>query len=344
MQSSLLLDTDRDSLEGLPILLELAALARSREDIFNLWERVAVAIARTLAFETVVVNEYRPAWDDFQAVVAIGLSAEDRAVLLGGTVSADLLRTGVRGGRRVADAYVISGEDTDLSEFVTSSVSGKGGGQGEDAWHPEDSLFVPLMARSGQPLALLSLDNPIGGRRPDDHTLEAVSALSAVVAPVVEHAHVTAREGRHRRAVEHLLRVSAGLRSGFGLEQMLTEVCAAIRDALDFESVAVLVEVEDEGPFDILADAGVDARMDRPIPRRALEAMLELAPEVDGCVLIEGRVGDEAAARLGVPVVHRSRNNGRGAAAWNEHWLFVPLRDRDGRLRGVSAPTTRVTT
>ena len=39
---------------------------------------------------------------------------------------------------------------------------------GPDAWHPDDALLVPLTASDGRPLAFLSLDDPVDGRRPGE--------------------------------------------------------------------------------------------------------------------------------------------------------------------------------
>src|ERR1035437_1891556 len=40
----------------------------------------------------------------------------------------------------------------------------------EDAWHPQDALFAPLIAEDGSRLGILSVDLPRDGRRPNSAT------------------------------------------------------------------------------------------------------------------------------------------------------------------------------
>src|SRR5437762_167317 len=52
-------------LDGLRGLLESARGARSEQDIVSVLDAVTATIAAWLGFRSVVVNLYRPAWDDF---------------------------------------------------------------------------------------------------------------------------------------------------------------------------------------------------------------------------------------------------------------------------------------
>src|SRR5205085_4442020 len=76
-----------------------------------------------------------------------------------------------------------------------------------------------------------------------------LGAVAAHAALAIEHAQAASETDRNRLAVEHLLRVSAGLTGGLSTEDALGEVCAAIRDALGFQKVYALLA---DGPADIL--------------------------------------------------------------------------------------------
>ena len=121
-------------------------------------------------------------------------------------------------------------------------VQGTAGPSGPDAWHPDDALLVPLTASDGSPLAFLSLDDPVNGRRPVESTLEIVSAVAAIAASVIEHGQLAASAARHRASVEHLLRVSSELTTSSSRAEMLNAVCEGIRDALSFEKAAVFLD------------------------------------------------------------------------------------------------------
>jgi hypothetical protein len=65
-------DSAIDRLRG---LLDVAAAVRSGGDVGSVLEAVAGAIAGPLGYRAVVINLYRPAWDDFEVVVVLGNEA-----------------------------------------------------------------------------------------------------------------------------------------------------------------------------------------------------------------------------------------------------------------------------
>ena len=96
-----------------------------------------------------------------------------------------------------------------------------------DAWHPDDALMVPLRSASGEVLGIVSVDEPVTGRRPAQVELELLGAVAAHAAVAVEQAQSAAEGRRHRAAVEHLLRVSSQLTGRHSAEEMLDTVCDA---------------------------------------------------------------------------------------------------------------------
>ena len=195
---------------------------------------------------------------------------------------------------------------------------------------------MPLTASDGRPLALLSLDEPVDGRRPSDGALEVLSAVAAIAASVIEHGQLAAEAARHRAAVEHLLRVSSELTTSSSRAEMLGAVCEGIRDALGFEKAAVFLDEEGDGR--LVPAASVGLRRHRE-PRRLHhggarrdDGARDRARGLRAAGLARPR--SAMAVALGVPTVYASHSNGRGALAWNHHWLMVPLRDRAGTLLG----------
>ena len=313
------------TLSSLRALLDVAAVVRSRDDLLRLLEAVAATAATELGFGAVVVNMHRPAWDDYEAVVAGDRDGAARDELLGRRVAqADLDRQLDERFRRHG-AYLVTHDGHDLSEP----------GGGPDAWHPDDVLLVPLTASDGRSLAFLSLDEPVDGRRPSDAALEVLSAVAAIAASVIEHAQLAASAARHRGAVEHLLRVSSELTASRSRAEMLRAVCEGIRDALGFELAGVFLDERGDGRLLPLAGIGFDFSEGLgSFTAAALERMI--APELvhEGCVLLDCTTARALAAEAGMPTVYASRNNGRGPLAWDHHWLMVPLRDRTGALLG----------
>jgi diguanylate cyclase (GGDEF)-like protein/putative nucleotidyltransferase with HDIG domain len=298
------------------------------------------AVARTtaacLGYRTAVINLYRPAWDDLHTVVVEG-SAEARRALLGQTSTADdwVDLLDARFERR--GAYLIERGAFDWSaDRMTTYVPPGAASADPGAWHPEDALFVPLRSGGGELLGILSVDEPEDGRRPGDEQLDLLVGMSQHAALALEHAQEAAAAERQRVAVDHLLGLTASLAERRTIDEMLDAVCVGIRDALGFQKVVIALEGDDPGIVSLRAVVGMS---DEEIERLSAVPLAAVAPlldelERDGIVFTER---EDAEARVD-PSLHdasMSRLNGRGARAWDQHVLLLPLRDREGRLEGA---------
>ena len=50
-------------------------------------------------------------------------------------------------------------------------------------WDPDDFLLIPLEDAQGDPLGLISLDDPSNGLRPDRATIDSVELFAAQADP-----------------------------------------------------------------------------------------------------------------------------------------------------------------
>ncbi|HET8756220.1 MAG TPA: HD domain-containing phosphohydrolase [Solirubrobacteraceae bacterium] len=302
-------------------------------------EPVLRAVARTtatfLGFGTAVINMYRPAWDDFHTVVVEG-NDQARRLLLGQSSVADDWAPLLEDRFKRRGAYLIRHGDFDWSrDRLTTYIPNVDLPVDADGWHPEDALFVPLRSSSGEVLGILSVDEPLDGKRPGADKLDLLVGMSQHAAIAIEHAQQAVAAERQRVAVDHLLRLTASLAERRTVDEMLDAVCTGIRDALGFGKV--VVAIADGGVFDLRAVVGMpeveQARLSR-IPVAAIAPLLDPALERDGVIFTER---EDAEARVD-PSLHdasQSRANGRGGRAWINHVLLVPLRDREGGLEGV---------
>jgi diguanylate cyclase (GGDEF)-like protein len=317
-------------------LLEVTRLARSADDLDALLPAVGAAVAESLGFRTVVISIYRPAWDDFR-VEAVHGSAEGRETLLGKTRTWAEWSPLLDPEFELHGCYLLPWDQFDWSKDTTVSyVPDMPPSDDPDAWHPEDALFVPLRRSDGEVLGIMSVDEPAGGRRPSGEDLRVLSALADHAAQAVEGAQSAAEAARHRKALEHMLQVSAHLNEEVSVDRLLLSVCEGIRSALGLQSVSVEL---------------VDATAGRAIPRAVvgwtmeeieksqsgdlavLDRLLDPAFEIEGCFLLPN---DEACARLGIERSgYETARNGTGPLAWNHHWLLIPMRGADGSLTGV---------
>ena len=327
----------RDVVSSLRSLLEITKAVRTGADVDSVLDGIARVIGETLGFDTVVLNVYRPEWDDFHVATVHGSDAVREALL--GSVYDWGSWTPLLDPRFLrAGAYFIPNDCFDWSQdvgnrFVPADVPS---GDGPDAWHPNDELFVPLEDSDGRIVGIMSFGDPVDGKRPNDERLEVACALASHAALALEAAQESVQAKRHQAGLEQLLRVSSQLPQTISTEAMLTSVCEGVSDALGFEKVLIQLVDDEEGQLRPVAAAGCTP------DEVAASAALELEPisrlfqpefDVAGCYLVPH---EEAVGRVGTTqIVYRSARNGRGPHAWNHHWLVVPLYDADGAIRGV---------
>jgi diguanylate cyclase (GGDEF)-like protein len=330
---------DADSLPALVRLrglLEVTKLVRSDEDLERLLGAIARTIAESLGFGTVVVNLYRPAWDDFKVSTVHGGDAA-RETLIGDArgwdVWAPLLNQ--RFNRR--GAYFIPHGSFDWETFAPNAYRPPIVESGEPgAWHPDDALFVPLRHSDGHLLGVLAVDEPASGRVPTEDDLDVLVALGAHAALALQSAQEAADLARHRTQLEQLLQVSSQLTETFSIKSILQSVCDGISAALGFQNTSI--DLDDPATGGLKARASHGWNLDQPsvssvMSVAELQTMMEPQWEVEGCFLVPAA---EAQARLHDEHLHyQSVMNGAGPRAWNDHWLFVPLYTRSGELTGV---------
>jgi diguanylate cyclase (GGDEF)-like protein len=325
-----------DDVARLTGLLEVTRLVRTEQDLGALLPAIAAEVSEALGYRTVVMSVYRAAWDDFRVETVHG-SVEGRQTLLGAERTWDEWEPLFDPKFERKGCYFLPWDEFDWSADATLSfIPDLEVVDAPDAWHPEDALFVPLRHSDGHLLGILSVDEPLSGRRPSDDELAVLAALAAHAAQAIQDAQATADAARHRTALEHLLRVSARLTETLSIDAIMQEVCEGIRAALGFNNVSV--ELIDADATRAIPRAVVGWTLDEVRESQSgdvaiLRRLLDPQFDVEGCFLLPS---DEACARLGIErPAYESARNGRGPLAWNHHWLVIPLHDRDGELVGA---------
>jgi diguanylate cyclase (GGDEF)-like protein len=278
-------------------LLEVGRLVRADEDLPELLEAIARTIAESLGYRTVAISLYRPAWDDF-AVTAVHGNTEARGAVLAGASSHEEW------------------------EPLLADRSGT-------------AVFVPMRHSAGHPLGVLSVDEPLSGRRPTDEELEVLVALADHAALAVQAAQESAEAARHRLALEQLLSVSSRLTAEPIADEILRAVVRGVHDALGFQNVAVQLLDRTTGQLERRAAVGwsLEGGSSEPVLLHDIAPLLDREFEIEGCYLLPD---DEASRRVGAgKSPYESHRNGSGPWAWDRHWLLVPLRDSAGAVLGI---------
>jgi diguanylate cyclase (GGDEF)-like protein len=157
-------------------MLALSRAAASGEGPRPVLRALAEAIRTELSFQVVVVNVFDEDRQRLRVEIVDG-DKDARATLLGTSSPwsewENLLAEGddVHGASWLkAGSYTWDTEAVVWTPPAVASLS-------QDAWHPEDMLLLPLRGASGEVLGVVSVDQPLFGRRP---TREQIGVLMAV--------------------------------------------------------------------------------------------------------------------------------------------------------------------
>jgi diguanylate cyclase (GGDEF)-like protein len=180
--------SDADAhLQALRTLISVSKRVHGSLDLTETLDAVADGVVEAAGFETAVVNLAEPN-GDFTVVSAAG-SEELRAQLLGTKGSAANWQELFRRAERWDNLYFVD-HRTGVPESLYTWVPDIPIPDDPDGWHPLDCLFAPLMAPGGTWVGVLSVDMPVGGRRPGPQQREILSLFAEHAAIAILHARM----------------------------------------------------------------------------------------------------------------------------------------------------------
>ena len=173
-------------------------------DLVTMLDLLTQTIVSALGFGVAVINMAHP--DGTFEVASVAGDESDRATLLGTVDSAEiwdglLAASEPWGPLRFADHRNESAR-SDLLSWIPDVEPV----EAEDAWHPEDALFAPLIGSDGTRVGILSVDLPADGRRPSPATCRALEGFAVCTALAIEHATLRARAEESERLLKEQAR------------------------------------------------------------------------------------------------------------------------------------------
>ena len=313
-------------------------LVRAGGDLLELLPAIARTVAESLGYESVVINVYRPAWDDFCVTTVHGSEAARRQLL--GQVR------GVDDWQRLLDdrfarcgAYVARGGRLRLVRGrrwleLCSRVRGgrrrrclAAGGRAlrPAPPHRRPPARDPLGRRADQPAP--------PDRRGTRSTRGARGSRSARAAVVAGGGELGATQARARALARGL--VPAAGRAGRRRDppSRLRAACATRSASRTCSPSCATVTA---GSIHARAVGWSVEEIDRagPVFLRDIEGLIDPAVRDRGLLPPAERRGEAAHLAL-ERQPYSSALNGRGPWAWDHHWLLVPLHDSLGEVIGV---------
>ena len=315
------------TLEG---LLDLARAA-SDEPLPRVLESAGEAIEKSAGFRVVYMNIYRPEYDDFSTTLVHGRPEFSDPRLREPPLPRDfILRLPGTPVQRAPGIYFIAGTPGMWDGCPNFSPSRAPEADGPNAWRNEDVLLMMLQDVDGEPLGVLSVDEPVSGMRPTESDLR----LLRVICLYVEQALRTAKRARQteedKRMLARLSEISPRMSECRDRRELYRLVAATITADLGFERAAVYVRssAEQTRRVHVVGWESGDLLPEK-LPTPLITTLLAAEIDDGGAWLVPAR------DLFGQWVGRRSLRNGSGPLAWNDHCLLVPWFDDKGRLAGL---------
>ena len=320
-----------DDASRLEVLLELSSSARE-DSLPGFLETVAEIVCQTAGFRAVVVNLFRPVWDDYEVALVIGEEESVKALMGTSTPRSRFRRIFAEAEQRVPGVFFLAEESdfwNDLDDVFTPDLSPS---EDPEAWRSGDGLLVFLSDSEGAPLGLISMDEPIDGRRPSDDDLRLVRAICSHAEQALESARWREHAAEHQRVLSLLLEISPALSACATTDELMSMAGESVVPHLGFERFAAYV-VSDE-TLTLSATRGWDetASLAPTLSISAVDSLLRPEREHAGCFVGSAR---ELFPDVVVPPGSRSRGNSPGSFTWRDHCLVIPCREADQRLLGL---------
>jgi len=179
---------------------------------------------------------------------------------------------------------------------------------------------------------LVSIDEPIDGRRPTDDDLRLVRAICSHAEQALESARRREEAAENHRILSLLLEVSPALSACATTDELMSMAGQSVVPHLGFERYAGYV-VSDER-LTLSATRGWDetTSLSPTLSISAVESLLRPEREHAGCFIGSA---SELFTDVVAPLGARSRRDGRGPFTWRDQCLVIPCREADQRLLGL---------
>jgi len=321
---------ERGALGALEGLLNLARAAGD-EPLLSVLESAGEAIEKSAGFRVVSMNIYRPEYDDYATTHVHGRPEFSDPRLRQPPLPRDFIsRLPGAPVQRAPGIYFIAGTAGMWDGCPHFSASRLSEADGPEAWRNEDVLLMMLQDVDGEPLGVLSVDEPSSGMRPSDSELR----LLGVICLYVEQALRTAKRARQtaedKRMLARLSEVSPRMSACRDRRELYRLMATTITSDLGFDRAAVYARsgAEHVRRVQVLGWESRDLLPDT-LPTPLITALLAAKLDAGGACLVPAR------DLFGQWVGRRSERNGSGPLAWNDHCLIVPWFDDKDRLAGL---------
>jgi diguanylate cyclase (GGDEF)-like protein len=320
------------------ILLVEAASARiaAAPDADAVLHTTASVLMENLGMETAAVNRLVPADDEYEVTAFLG-QRDDGGQLLGSRLRQDLVEQ-----ERLDEAhavfhgvYLVPAESEVMSRSLDDMAtipSIRPPIDAPDAWCDHALLFA-LQGRSGEVLAVLSLDDPVDGRLPSDVGLARAALLLHHAGTALEARLAEQGAARAHAEAAALTAIASSLEAGLDEGELLTRAARGACVACGYGSSVVSILSADGEHMEKVAAVGehLQSLIGSREPAALIRRLMHPGALLSSSYLL---TGDQVVA-AGGRVFYRATHHGRGRRGWRDHHLLVPIQLAGGALMGI---------
>jgi diguanylate cyclase (GGDEF)-like protein len=189
-------------------MLAISRAAAAGRGVAPVLEALAETIRSELSFQVVAVNLLDETRGELRVAVVLG-DQEARDTLLG-TVNpwSDWEPLMDSEHQRCGAIWLPAGAH-EWASSTTIWTPQSSASPDADSWDPEDMLLLPLRGSGGEVLGIVSVDQPLSGRRPDDAELTVLMAVADHAALALEQVERDTRQFAAMREQSRELRLAA---------------------------------------------------------------------------------------------------------------------------------------
>jgi len=173
--------------ETLSKLLETTYTLDPDQPLESALEAIARGIHESTPFQVVLVSVYEPDTGMLRRVTGVGIPPETLNELKARKQPLTSIQQLLKPEFQIGRAYYIPADETPVVPTDVHMVTLPSAGMDEkpNAWNPNDFLLFLLEDQTGNPLGLISLDQPSDGMRPDHATIESIEIFAAQASLVI---------------------------------------------------------------------------------------------------------------------------------------------------------------
>jgi diguanylate cyclase (GGDEF)-like protein/PAS domain S-box-containing protein len=176
-------------------ILEASNSLKINLTLESLLEEIIKAATKSLGFRIAILSLPDENTKQIRVRKFTGLDEEGKRILAEAVYTPEQVARFLQPRFKAYGCYFIPSGEIDLARedigpFYISGRSDVAKNLANDDWHPEDFLVVPIEFKEEWGMGLLSLDQPINGKRPTQEMLQTLAIFSNQASVAIENAYL----------------------------------------------------------------------------------------------------------------------------------------------------------